>query len=155
MFGVWGGWGGQVICCLLILKRFVFWERFVIPSFNTRNFYQVHSKVMLEIWSDFTFRRLGGTYCSMCFILFVLFFLIRNIWTSNCLVRILLKRILLPIKACFWHWRAERSKLSSTPSRCPASLVRKCSIRFVKIWNRGYSIIFTCQSYYDHDNDRD
>lgn len=90
-----------------------------------------------------------------CGFFFCLFFLSkRNIWRSNYLVKILLKMVLPPVNACLWRLRAEKSSLSSTLSRCTENLVQKCSIRSVKIWNLGCSIIFTCQSFYGHDNVR-
>lgn len=63
--------------------------------------------------------------------------------------------VLPRVNVCLWHWRPEKSSLSSTLSRCTDNLVQKYSIRFVKIWNLGYSINFTCWSYYHHDNDKD
>lgn len=92
---------------------------------------------------------LGGLYYFV-----VAFSSKRNIWKNSYLVRILLKMVLTHVIAYLWHWRAEKSSLSSTLSRCTDNLVQKYSIRFVKIWNLGYNVIFTCWSYYDHDNDK-
>lgn len=94
-------------------------------------------------------RKLGGLYYYV-----VAFSSKRNIWKISCLVRILLKMVLPRVNACLWCWRAEKSSQSSTLSRCTDNLVQKYSIRFVKIWNLGYGIIFTCWSY-DRDDDKD
>lgn len=132
---------------MIFLKTFLFFKRLLIPHYIERNFY------LSNLWlkcRQISLRKLGGLYYSV-----VAFSSKRNIWKSSCLVRTLLKMVLPRVNVSLWCWRAEKSNLSSTLSRCTDNLMQKYSIRFVKIWNLGYNIIFTCWYYYDHGNDKD